>query len=54
MAYFILDSCIGCRACLTICPSHAVVGEKKELHKIDAAICIDCKAQQETHERRTL
>ena len=44
MAYFILDSCIGCTACLTICPSQAVTGEKKELHKIDRAICIDCGA----------
>jgi electron transport complex protein RnfB len=44
MAYLILDSCIGCRACLTICPSNAVTGEKKELHTINPVICIDCGA----------
>ncbi len=44
MAYKILDSCIGCRACLTICPSLAIVGEKKELHKINPEICIECGA----------
>jgi len=44
MAYFILDSCIGCTACLTTCPSHAVTGEKKEIHKVDGTICIDCGA----------
>jgi len=44
MAYFILESCIGCSACLKICPSHAITGEKKALHTIDAAVCIDCGA----------
>jgi electron transport complex protein RnfB len=44
MAYFILDSCIGCTNCLTICPSHAIVGEKKGPHTINPAICIECGA----------
>jgi electron transport complex protein RnfB len=44
MAYFILDSCIGCTNCRTICPSHAIVGEKKEIHTINPAICIECGA----------
>jgi len=44
MAYFILDSCIGCKSCRTICPSHAISGKKEELHKIDGDICIECGA----------
>ena len=44
MAYFILDSCIGCQNCKRICPSHAITGEKKELHKINGEICIECGA----------
>ena len=44
MAYFILDSCVGCENCTTVCPSQAVAGEKKLLHKIDEAICIECGA----------
>lgn len=43
MAYFILDSCIGCQNCQSICPSHAITGEKKEVHKIDGN-CIECGA----------
>jgi len=43
MAYLILDSCIGCTACLTICPTNAVTGEKNEVHKIEGT-CIDCGA----------
>ena len=44
MAYFILDSCIGCTNCLTICPSQAITGEKKERHKINTNSCIECGA----------
>jgi electron transport complex protein RnfB len=44
MAYLILDSCIGCTACLTICPPLAITGEKKEVHKINPYTCIDCGA----------
>lgn len=43
MAYFILDSCIGCTNCLAVCPSHAIAG-KKEQHTIDPALCIECGA----------
>lgn len=44
MAYTITADCIGCRACITICPSHAVTGEKKEIHEINEESCIDCGA----------
>lgn len=44
MAYFILDSCIGCTNCRAICPSQAIMGEKKGIHKINPAICIECGA----------
>jgi len=44
MAYFILDSCIGCTNCLTICPSQAIAGKIKEVHTITPATCIECGA----------
>ena len=44
MAYLITDTCIGCGACVKICPSDAIQGEKKELHNIIAGICIECGA----------
>ncbi len=42
MAYYINDLCIGCQACLPLCPSQAIMGEKKARHKINGDICIDC------------
>ena len=44
MAYTILDACIGCRACATICPTQAICGEKKQCHQIDPDSCIECGA----------
>lgn len=38
------DNCTGCMACLKICPSDAVTGEKKEIHTIDLLKCIKCGA----------
>jgi Pyruvate/2-oxoacid:ferredoxin oxidoreductase delta subunit len=34
--------CIGCTACLTKCPTEAIVGGKNQLHVIIANKCIDC------------
>ena len=34
--------CIGCTACLTKCPTEAIVGGQKQLHVIIAEKCIDC------------
>ncbi len=44
MAYIVTDACIGCLACSKICPSHAVTGEKKEIHFINDQTCIECGA----------
>jgi NADH:ubiquinone oxidoreductase subunit F (NADH-binding)/(2Fe-2S) ferredoxin/Pyruvate/2-oxoacid:ferredoxin oxidoreductase delta subunit len=41
--YYILeDACTGCGACRRKCPQEAISGEKKELHTIDAELCIRC------------
>jgi NADH:ubiquinone oxidoreductase subunit F (NADH-binding) len=36
--------CDGCHACVHVCTSEAILGEKKELHEIDTARCIKCGA----------
>jgi NADH-quinone oxidoreductase subunit F len=36
--------CDGCGACVRVCTSEAVLGEKKKLHVIDNARCIKCGA----------
>ncbi len=40
--YIIEDACTGCRRCKKVCPSDAIEGEKKEVHKIDIDKCIKC------------
>ncbi len=43
--YSILEEfCKGCGACIRVCPSGAITGEKKKLHKITTAMCIKCGA----------
>ena len=43
--YSILEEfCKGCGACIRVCPSGAITGEKKKLHKISSAACIKCGA----------
>ena len=45
LTYYILEEfCNGCGACLRACPSKAIAGEKKKLHKIDSSLCIKCGA----------
>jgi electron transport complex protein RnfB len=44
MAYFIVETCIGCTACTNRCPTDAIGGARKALHVIDAELCIDCGA----------
>lgn len=42
MAYRITETCNGCGACVKLCPVEAIEGEKKSLHVIDKALCIEC------------
>jgi len=44
MAYYIIETCIGCTACTSRCPTDAITGERKTLHVIDPDLCIDCGA----------
>ena len=36
------DSCTGCTACSRKCPVAAISGERKGVHTIDQALCIQC------------
>ena len=38
------DLCTGCRACVKVCPSGAISGEKKMAHVINISSCIKCNA----------
>ena len=43
--YFILpDKCTGCIACVKVCPTNAISGEKRQPHVIDQDKCIRCGA----------
>ena len=42
LRYRITDLCVGCGACLEVCPVNAITGEKKEKHTIDRDVCINC------------
>ena len=35
-------NCNGCHACFDACPTNAVSGGRKQLHKIDQKLCIQC------------
>jgi NADH:ubiquinone oxidoreductase subunit F (NADH-binding) len=40
--YTILDTCVGCGACLKKCPVGAISGSKREIHRIDPQTCTKC------------
>jgi len=42
------EKCTGCGACKAVCPVHAIVGEKKQPHRIDHDLCTRCKMCYET------
>ena len=43
ITYHIDESkCNGCTACAKNCPQNAIIGEKKEPHKIQTVLCIKC------------
>ena len=42
--YSINENCVGCQACVKVCPEEAISGEKKQQHTIDIAKCIKCGA----------
>ena len=43
LTYTILaEKCVGCGACLNVCPVSAITGRKKEPHVINQAACIKC------------
>lgn len=44
MAHVINEKCIGCNACVAVCPTEAISGERKQQHRIDPVLCIDCDA----------
>ncbi len=42
MAYSITEACQGCQACVRICPTQAISGEKHQVHEINTQRCIEC------------
>ncbi|HXX57714.1 MAG TPA: NADH-ubiquinone oxidoreductase-F iron-sulfur binding region domain-containing protein [Thermodesulfovibrionales bacterium] len=42
------EKCKGCGACARACPRKAISGEKKQPHRIDQALCIQCRSCYET------
>ncbi|MBN2299387.1 MAG: 4Fe-4S binding protein [Deltaproteobacteria bacterium] len=44
MSFQITDACTGCGACMKICPTGAISGEKKKKHVIAEDLCIECGA----------
>lgn len=37
------SACIGCAACLPVCPTDAIVGASKRMHTVIAADCTGCE-----------
>jgi NADH-quinone oxidoreductase subunit F len=37
------EACTGCGACLRVCPTEAITGEKKKPHQLDQSKCVKCR-----------
>lgn len=49
ISYHILaDKCIGCTACARKCPTSAISGERRQVHRIEPDLCIKCGVCMET------
>ena len=44
ISYSINENCVGCQACVQVCPEKAITGQKKQRHTIDTTKCIKCGA----------
>lgn len=44
VAFIHEEQCIGCTACIKVCPVDAIVGATKQSHTVIANICTDCSA----------
>ncbi|MCP4450123.1 MAG: 4Fe-4S dicluster domain-containing protein, partial [Planctomycetes bacterium] len=42
LGYDIVEACVGCGACIKVCPTDAITGVKKDKHSIDQGKCIKC------------
>lgn len=38
------EVCTGCTACVKVCPTGAISGEKKKVHFIDQSSCMKCNS----------
>jgi ferredoxin len=38
------NQCTGCGACVKVCPTSAITGEKKQPHRIEINKCVKCGA----------
>ncbi len=49
LLYYVIsdEDCIGCLACKRVCPTHAISGERKQVHVINQETCIKCGACME-------
>ena len=36
------DACVGCGACLRVCPTQAVSGTRRKPHTINSVLCVRC------------
>ena len=42
LKFRITSKCIGCTACVRVCPVHCITGKPREKHVLDSSICTHC------------